>query len=384
MRDFMACLRKATDTETWLDGPGAEKPLSGEPFDVTVDLIGTHGIMAAGVEAQRFEDVMLEPSESGACSVSLGGWPDGSRVHVGDTVPGLEFEDEEILEETSLEHQIGLMLLAFEVGIAPDSPDRFSLRAITRAAAERERSASSVLYEQMMGLVPEHGTVLWDPALEAVLGPAAFEEAFKTLAADAERCAAGEEMLFEDMKDPFDLTEPYRSITQYSDCTSLMALANLTGLLPRRAKVVDLGGELLVKGLGGEELEATLVPEGTSAITDLRQRFRVLADEGRDPGLAHWLGVGPGDHGRDEGGKEIEQRQHAPLSQQCANARAACERDEELPGDGPCPVEMAMDPEPEPGHFSLMEQARRAQEAVAADDRQRGFIEKVKGFFTER
>ena len=336
----MACLRKATNTETWVDGPGGEKPLSGEPFDVTVDLIGTHGIMAAGVEAQHFEDVRLEPLEAGGYSVSLGGWPDGSRVHVGDTVPDIEFDNEDTLSDTPLVHQIGLMLLAFEVGIAPDSPERFSLRAITRAATERERSASSVLYEQMMGLVPEQGTVLWDPALEAVLGPAAFEEAFKKLAADAERCAAGEEMLFEDMKDPFDVSEPYRSITQYSDCTTLMALANLTGLLPRRAKVVDFGGELLVKGLGGEELEATLVPEGTSKILDQGARWEVFAKEGREPGLAHWLGVGPGGHGRDEGDRESEQRRHMPLSRQCAGARAACEQDEEsyagsIPGDWP-------------------------------------------------
>lgn len=334
----MACLRKATDAEAEFTGLAAAHPLGGEPFNVTVDLIGTHGAMAAGIEAQEFEDVVLEPNGAGAYSVHLGGWPDGSRVHVGDTTPGIEKEKAGPCDVSPLENQVGLMLLAFEAGIAPDSPDRLSLRAITRAAAGKERSASSVIYEQMMGLVPEHGTVLWDPALETLLGPAAFEEAFKTLAADAERCAAGEEMLFEDMRDPFDVNEPYRSIAQYSDCTSLMALARLTGLLPRRAKVVDLGGELLVRGLGGEELEATLVPEGTSAITDLEARWEVFAKEGREPGLAHWLGVGPGDRGR--GGDAG--RPHPPfsLSTQRAEAERGCERDRKsymgsIPGDWP-------------------------------------------------
>lgn len=332
MRDLMACLRKATALDAWFSVT-EEQALAGESFKVEVDLTGPRGAMAAGIEVPGYDDVRLKPLEEGGHRVTLGGWADGSRVDAGVTVPGA-------FGEIPLEEQVGLMLMAFEAGISPDSPDRLSLRAISRAASERDKPESAVTYEKTMGLKPETGTVLWDPGLEGILGPAAFEEAFKRLVADTERCGAGEEMLFEDTVRPFDANEPYTSIAQYSDCASLIALSRLTGLFPRRAKLVDLGGELFVKGLSGENLKVSLVPEGTSAITDLDARWEVLAEEGRDPDLAHWLGVGPGSRGRDEGDREIERPRHMPLSQQCANARAACERDEEsyvgsIPGDWP-------------------------------------------------
>lgn len=324
----MACLRMATGLDAWFSVTEGQA-FAGESFKVEVDLTGPQGAMAAGVEVPGYDDVRLEPLEEGGHRVTLGGWADGTRVDVGETVPGA-------FGEIPLEEQAGLMLMAFEAGISPDSPERLSLRSIARAASERDKSESAVTYEKTMGLKPEAGTVLWDPELEGILGPTAFEEAFKRIVADAGRCAAGEEMLFEDTVGPFDANEPYACIARYSDCASLGALSRLTGLLPRRAKLVDRGGELLVRGLGGEELKVSLVPEGTSAVTDLAARWEVLAKEGRDPGLAHWLGVGPGDRGHDE---VREGKAPLPLAEQIRNVQAACEADINPghggPGDGP-------------------------------------------------
>lgn len=249
VHDLMAALRRTTHFEASIDDDQRADDLAdgSRRLSIEVELLGPTGAMASGVMAY-FDGIVLDPVDGARAAVWMEA-PDG-MAYLGRTVDTDEYgtkgwEGEERTD--SLVAQVGLMCLAYEVGISATSQDRLSLEAISSAARQRVATRSAMAYEGVAKTRPREDT-LWTP-LFARRDPGSHARFLMLVEAAMTDCA----VLAKGIGEAFDPSHPNDSI----EVTTPGRLGELFGV---DSVVVDRAGELTVTSGSGQIFEVRTLP----------------------------------------------------------------------------------------------------------------------------